>query len=164
MGRIQNITTNLWVNTAAEEAVNFYTSVFKNSSIGRVTRYGKAGYEIHRMPEGTVMTIEFFLEDQQYVALNGGPIFKFTEAISLIVNCKDQAEVDYYWDKLGEGGDPKAQVCGWLKDKFGLSWQIVPVILPELIHSTDKEKAGRVMNAMMQMKKIDVAGLQKAAE
>ena len=162
MAKMQKITSNLWFDRQAEEAINFYISVFKNSHIGKITRYGKEGHDAHGMDEGTVMTLEFTLEDQQFVALNGGPHFKFTEAISFIVNCDTQEEVDYYWEKLTEGGDPKAQMCGWLKDKYGLSWQIVPTILPDLLTDADRVKAGKVMNAMLQMKKIDIPALEAA--
>ena len=162
MATMQKITSNLWFDKQAEEAVKFYTSVFKNARVGRIGRYGKEGQEVHGMPEGTVMTVEFWLEEQGFVALNGGPHFKFNEAVSFIVNCETQEEVDYYWDKLSEGGDEKAQMCGWLKDKFGLSWQIVPTILSNLITDADARKAGNVMKAMLQMKKIDMATLQQA--
>ncbi|MBB2148610.1 VOC family protein [Pedobacter gandavensis] len=158
----QRITTNLWFDRNAEEAVNFYTAIFKNSTIKGMTHYTKEGFEVHRMPEGTVMNIVFELDGQEFLALNGGPIFKFNEAISLVVNCSDQEEIDYYWDKLGSGGDPNAQICGWLKDQFGLSWQIVPTLLSDLITNKDQEKTSRVMAAMMQMKKIDVSLLEKA--
>jgi predicted 3-demethylubiquinone-9 3-methyltransferase (glyoxalase superfamily) len=116
------------------------------------------------MPEGTVMTVEFQIEGQKFVALNGGPVFKFNEAISFIINCKTQEELDYYWEKLSQGGDPNAQQCGWLKDKFGLSWQVTPVQLEEMLHDSDREKAGRVMNAMLQMKKLDLHALEEAYE
>ncbi|MEP6927440.1 MAG: VOC family protein [Ginsengibacter sp.] len=159
---MQKITSNLWFDTQAEEAVKLYTSVFKNSKIGRTARYGKEGYEIHGMAEGTIMTMEFVLEGQKFVALNGGPIFKFSEAISFIVNCDTQEEVDYYWEKLSEGGDKKAQICGWLKDKFGLSWQIIPAVLPEMLSDSDAKKSQRVMKAMLQMKKIDIPTLKQA--
>ncbi|MEO6732603.1 MAG: VOC family protein [Ferruginibacter sp.] len=163
MATMQKITTNLWFDKQAEDAVQFYTSIFKNSSIGRISRYGTEGHEVHGMPAGTVMTIEFWLEGQVFIALNGGPHFTFTEAISLIVNCENQEEVDFYWGKLSEGGDEKAQICGWLKDKFGLSWQIVPTILPDLLTSTDAKKSQSVMKAMLQMKKIDIESLLKAS-
>jgi len=160
MANIQKITPCLWFDKQAEEAAKFYTSIFPNSSIGRTSRYGKEGFEHHHMPEGTVLTIDFSLNGQNFTALNGGPIFKFTEAISLIVSCKDQEELDHYWYKLAEGGDEKAQNCGWLKDKFGVSWQIVPSILPSLM--TDKDRSGRVMAALMQMKKLDIKALEEA--
>lgn len=159
---MQKISTNLWFDKQAEEAARYYTSIFKNSKIGRISYYGKEGYEIHGMKEGTVMTIEFELEGREYLALNGGPIFRFNEAVSFIVNCENQEEVDYYWDKLKAGGDEKAQQCGWLKDKFGLSWQVVPTQLAKLMSDPDKEKARRVMKAMLQMKKLDIAKLQAA--
>lgn len=162
MATMQKITSNLWFDRQAEEAAKFYTSVFKNSKIGKVTHYGKEGQEIHGMPEGTVMTVEFWLEGQQFIGLNGGPHFKFSEAISFIVNCENQEEVDHYWDKLREGGDEKAQMCGWLKDKFGLSWQIVPTILPKLFTDSNKEKSQRVMKVMLQMKKLDITKLEEA--
>jgi predicted 3-demethylubiquinone-9 3-methyltransferase (glyoxalase superfamily) len=159
---MQKITSSLWFDQQAEEAVKFYTSIFKNSRIVRTAYYGKEGFEIHGMREGTVLTIEFELEGQMFVALNGGPIFKFNEAISFIVYCDNQEEVDYFWDKLSEGGDKKAQQCGWLKDKYGLSWQVVPTILPKLIVDKDPAKASRVMKAMLQMIKLDVNALQQA--
>lgn len=162
MATMQKITPNLWFDQQAEEAANFYVSIFKNASIGKVSRYGKEGYEIHKMPEGTVMVIEFELEGQKFTGLNGGPIFKFSEAISFIVHCDNQEEVDYYWEKLSAGGDEKAQQCGWLKDKFGLSWQIVPAILPKLLSNPDNAKAQRAMKAMLQMKKIDIKKLEEA--
>lgn len=160
--KLQKIISNLWFDRQAEDAAKFYTSIFKNSVIGKISRYGKEGFEQHGMPEGTVMVVEFQLEGQKFTGLNGGPHFKFSEAISFIVNCESQEEVDYYWGKLSEDGDPKAQMCGWLKDKFGLSWQIIPVILGELISRPDAAKAGRVMNAMLKMKKIDIKGLEDA--
>lgn len=162
MATMQKITSNLWFDKQAEEAVDLYTSIFKNSTIKRTTHYGKEGFEIHGMPAGTVMTIEFTLEGQTFVALNGGPYFKFTEAISFIVNCETQDEVDYYWNKLGAGGDEKAQMCGWLKDKFGLSWQIVPTRLTELVNDPDSEKSQRATRAMLRMKKLDIKALERA--
>jgi len=152
----------LWFDNQAEAAAKFYVSVFKDGKLGHVARYGKEGFEIHHQPEGTVLTVEFTVNGQDFTALNGGPIFKFTEAVSFQVMCKDQAEVDYYWGKLGAGGDPQAQQCGWLKDKYGLSWQIVPTELITLLRDKDAKKAGRVMEAMLQMKKIDVAALRRA--
>ena len=162
MATMQKITSNLWFDDQAEDAVKFYCSVFKNSKVGRVTRYGKEGFEIHNMPDGTVMTIQFWLDKQEFIALNGGPHFQFNEAISFIVNCEDQEEIDYYWEKLSEGGDKKAQQCGWLKDKFGLSWQIVPTSLQKMYGSADKEKTERVMKAMLKMKKLDIETLENA--
>jgi predicted 3-demethylubiquinone-9 3-methyltransferase (glyoxalase superfamily) len=161
---MQKISPCLWFDKEAEEAANFYVSVFKGSKIGDVTRYGKEGYEIHGKEAGTVMTVEFEIEGQKFLALNGGPIFKFNEAISLQVHCETQEDVDYYWEKLSEGGDKKAQVCGWLKDKYGLSWQIVPTILPKMLKDKDTEKSQRVMKAMLQMHKLDVQTLIKAYE
>ena len=161
---MQPITPCLWFERNAEEAVTFYTSIFKNSKIGSVLRYGEAGYEIHKMPAGTVLTIDFELNGQKFTALNGGPVFKFNEAVSFQVHCETQEEVDYYWEKLSAGGDPKAQQCGWLKDKFGLSWQVVPTILPKLLEDKDAAKSARVMNALLQMKKLDIKGLQQAYE
>jgi predicted 3-demethylubiquinone-9 3-methyltransferase (glyoxalase superfamily) len=158
--KIQKITPNLWFHTQAEEAAKFYTSIFSNSKIGRVTRYGK-----ERGEEGAVMTVEFQLAGQEFVALNGGPQFNFTEAISFIVNCEDQEELDYFWGKLTEGGDEKAQVCGWLKDKYNVSWQIIPANLSEIISGPDPEKTERVMKALLQTKKkIDIQTLMQAYE
>jgi len=154
----QKITTFLWFDNNAEEAVDFYTSVFKNSRVIGSSRYGDAGPG----PKGTIMTIDFELEGVRYAALNGGPNFKFTEAVSLVVNCQTQEEVDYYWEKLSEGGQ-KIE-CGWLKDKFGLAWQITPILLIEQLLSDDQQKVDRVMKAMMQMKKLDIEGIRKAAE
>lgn len=153
---IQKITPFLWFDHQAEEAVQFYTSIFRNSKVQTVTRYGETGPG----PKGTVMTIEFQLAGQQFVALNGGPHFTFTEAISFVVNCETQEEVDEYWEKLSEGGT-KVQ-CGWLKDKYGLSWQIVPTILIEMLQDKDAQRSQRVMKAMLQMKKLDVAALEAA--
>jgi predicted 3-demethylubiquinone-9 3-methyltransferase (glyoxalase superfamily) len=161
---IQKITPFLWFDNQAEDAVSFYTSIFKNSRIVSIARYGEEGAEASGRPKGTVMTIAFLLDGQEFVALNGGPIFKFTEAISFVVNCESQDEVDHYWEKLSEGGDPKAQQCGWLKDKYGLSWQIVPTVLITLLNDPDPEKSRRVMKAMLQMKKIDIETLKQAAD
>ncbi len=153
----QKITTFLWFNDNAEEAANFYCSVFKNSRVVGISHYGESGPG----PKGSVMTVEFELDGQRFTGLNGGPQFKFTEAISLVVNCKDQEEVDYYWQKLSEGGQEVE--CGWLKDKYGLSWQIVPNKLMELL-TRDDQTADRVLKAVMTMKKLDVNELEKAAE
>jgi predicted 3-demethylubiquinone-9 3-methyltransferase (glyoxalase superfamily) len=152
----QRITPFLWFDGQAEEAANFYVSIFPNSKVGSTSRYGEAGPG----PKGSVMTIAFDLDGMSFTALNGGPIFKFTEAISLVVHCETQAEVDHYWDKLSAGGQQVQ--CGWLKDKYGLSWQIVPNALIELAQDKDPAKSQRVMAAMMQMKKIDIAGLKAA--
>ena len=161
---MQKISPCLWFDDQGEEAAKFYTSIFKDSKIGDVTRYGKEGYEIHGKEEGTVMTVEFEIEGQKFLALNGGPIFKFNEAISFQVYCETQEEVDYYWEKLSEGGDEKAQQCGWLKDKYGVSWQIVPTILMKMLKDKDSEKSQRVMKAMLQMHKLDISTLKKAYE
>ena len=159
---IQKITPFLWFDSQAEEAVSFYTSIFKNSKIVSITRYGEEGAQASGRPKGTVMTIAFQLDGQEFVALNGGPHFKFTEAISFVVNCESQDEIDYYWEKLSGGGDEKAQQCGWLKDKYGLSWQIVPRVLGELLNDPDSEKSRRVMKALLQMKKLDLNILKRA--
>ena len=154
---MQKITPCLWFDTEGEEAAEFYTSVFPNSRITDIARYGSAGPR----PEGTVMTVTFELEGQEFVALNGGPEFTFNEAISFQVGCKDQEEVDAYWSALSEGGEEGP--CGWLKDKFGVSWQIVPTRLTELISDPDPERSQRAMQAMLQMKKIEIEGLERAA-
>lgn len=159
---MQKIVPNLWFDGNAEEAVDFYVSIFRNSAVGQISRYGEAGKEIHGQPAGKAMTIEFKIEEQSYLALNGGPDFKFSEAISFVVNCENQEEVDYYWDRLSKEGDPTAQVCGWLKDKFGLSWQIVPTILGKMMLDPDAKKRDSVMNAFLTMKKINIADLEKA--
>ena len=155
---MNKITPFLWFNNQAEEAMNFYISIFKNSKVVNVSRYGKGGPN----PEGMLFTATFQLDGQEFTALNGGPQFPFTEAISLFVNCKDQQEVDELWEKLSEGGE-KGQ-CGWLKDRYGLSWQIVPTVLLELMEDKDKEKANRVREAMLQMHKIDIKTLMQAYE
>ena len=160
---VQRIAPCLWFDNQAEEAANYYVSIFKNSKITDVTRYGKAGFEIHKRPAGSVMTVAFELDGQSVTALNGGPIFTFNEAISLQVFCDTQEEVDYYWEKLSKGGDPKAQQCGWLKDKFGLSWQVVPKVLPELLKDHESGRAQRAMDALLRMKKINIADLERAA-
>ena len=160
--RTQKITPFLWFDKEAEDAVKFYTSIFKNSKIRNVTRYGEAGYEIHKMTAGTVQTMEFQLEGQDFVALNGGPLFKINEAISFQISCKTQKEVDYYWEKLTKGGDKNAQQCGWLKDKYGVCWQVVPSILGELLQDKDSKKSERVMEALLKMKKLDIAALKRA--
>ena len=161
---MQKISPFLWFDNQAEEAVKFYTSVFKNSKIGSMTRYNEAGAKASGRPNGSVMTASFQLEGQEFTAINGGPVFRFTEAISFVVSCETQAEIDHFWTKLGEGGDEKAQQCGWLKDKFGLSWQIVPAALPRLLGDKDPKKSQRVMQTMLQMKKIVIADLQRAYE
>jgi predicted 3-demethylubiquinone-9 3-methyltransferase (glyoxalase superfamily) len=152
---MQKIAPFLWFDNQAEEAAKLYTSIFKNSRLGQVTRYGDAGPG----PEGSVMTVSFDLDGQEFTALNGGPQFKFTEAISFVVNCTSQQEVDELWEKLTDGGEEG--MCGWLKDRFGVSWQIVPTVLPELLNDPDPEKSGRVTEAMLKMKKIDIKALQE---
>ena len=158
---MQKIIPFLWFDHQAEEAVNLYTSIFKNSKIGKIARYDEAGEKVAGRPAGSVMTVEFELEGQDFIALNGGPQFKFTEAISFVVNCETQAELDYYWEKLTAGGQEVQ--CGWLKDKFGLSWQVVPTVLGELLSSKDAAESQRVMEAMLKMVKLDIKKLQAAA-
>jgi predicted 3-demethylubiquinone-9 3-methyltransferase (glyoxalase superfamily) len=162
MASLNKIVPCLWYDKEAEEAARFYCSVFKNSELGAITRYTKEGFEIHKKPEGSVMTVTFYLEGQEFTALNGGPIFKFNEALSFEVRCKDQAEIDYYWDKLGAGGDPKAQQCGWLKDKYGLSWQVVSDDWVDVMVKATPAQRERLMKAMLPMKKFDMAALQRA--
>lgn len=162
MANVRKISPCLWFDGLGEEAAKFYVSIFKNARMGAITRFGKEGFDIHGRPEGSAMTVTFFLEDEEFTALNGGPHFKFNEAVSFVVRCETQDEVDHFWSKLGDGGDPKAQQCGWLKDKFGLSWQIVPGAIHEMFKSGDAAKTGRLMTAMLQMKKLDIAALQKA--
>jgi predicted 3-demethylubiquinone-9 3-methyltransferase (glyoxalase superfamily) len=161
---MQKITPCLWFDSNAEEAVDFYRSIFKNAKIRNVSRYGEAGFEIHGKPAGTVLTIEFELNGQVFTALNGGPVFKFNEAISFQVGCDTQEEVDYYWERLSQGGDPKAQQCGWLKDKYDLSWQIVPNVLGRMLQDKDAKKSESVMKALLQMKKLDIKKLEQAYE
>ncbi|MDB6095383.1 MAG: 3-demethylubiquinone-9 3-methyltransferase family protein [Verrucomicrobia bacterium] len=160
---IQTIVPCLWFNDNGEEAARFYAGIFKNSKITAIARYTDAGKEHHGHKEGDVMTVEFQLAGQTFVALNGGPHFKFNEAISLQVMCDTQAQVDHYWDKLKKGGDSKAQMCGWLKDRFGVSWQIVPRMLPALMLGKDPDKRQRAMAAMMKMKKLNISALKRAA-
>ena len=155
---MQKITSMLWFDTQAEEAAKFYVSIFPKSKILKTARYGDAGPG----PKGSVMTVEFQLAGQRMTALNGGPQFKFTEALSLVVDCKDQKEVDHYWTKLSKGGEES--MCGWLKDRYGLSWQVTPTILIKLVSGPDRKKAKRVMEAMFKMRKIDIAALKAAAE
>ena len=158
----QRIHPCLWFDNEAEDAARYYTGIFKNSSIGKISHYGKAGFEVHHKPAGTVLTVEFTLDGVQFTALNGGPNFKFNEAVSLEIYCDTQEEIDYYWSKLTAGGDPVAQVCGWLKDKYGVSWQVVPVMMTEILLDEKSEKSQRAFSAMMKMKKIDIAALQRA--
>ena len=161
---MMKISPCLWFDSQAEEAAKFYVSIFKKSKIRKISRYGEAGREIHQRPAGSVMTVEFELEGQTFTALNGGPIFKFNEAISLQIFCKTQKEVDYYWGKLTVGGDPSAQQCGWLKDKYGLSWQVVPSAANKLLSDPKSKKSQRAFAAMMEMKKLDIAALERAYE
>jgi predicted 3-demethylubiquinone-9 3-methyltransferase (glyoxalase superfamily) len=156
------ITPCLWFDDQAEDAARFYVAIFKNSKIVTVTRYPAAGQEIHGKPPGSVMTVEFELNGQSFTALNGGPHFKFNEAISFQIECETQEEVDYYWKKLGDGGDPNAQQCGWLKDKYGLSWQVVPRGMVEMLNDPNTTKSERAFQAMLKMKKLDIAGLERA--
>jgi predicted 3-demethylubiquinone-9 3-methyltransferase (glyoxalase superfamily) len=160
----QKITPFLWFDSQAEEAVAFYTSIFRNSRVLKVTHYEKQGSQVAGRPEGSVMTIVFELEGQEFVALNGGPVFRFSEAVSFVVTCQSQEEIDHYWNNLAAGGDRNSQQCGWLKDRFGLSWQIVPAILDELLSDPDPAKAGGAMAAMLKMKKIEIDVLRQAAE
>jgi predicted 3-demethylubiquinone-9 3-methyltransferase (glyoxalase superfamily) len=157
---MQKISPCLWFDHQAEEAASFYVSIFRDSGIDAVSRYGKEGFEVHGRPAGSVMTVAFHLAGLSFTALNGGPQFSFSEAISLQVACETQAEVDHFWSRLSEGGEEGP--CGWLKDKFGLSWQIVPSVLPELLTDPDAEKRERVTRAFMQMKKLDIATLERA--
>jgi predicted 3-demethylubiquinone-9 3-methyltransferase (glyoxalase superfamily) len=156
----QKITPFLWFDRDAEEAAAFYVALFRDSRIVSVIRYGREAAAATGLPEGSAMTVAFRIEGQDFTAINGGPVFRFTEAVSFVVHCESQAEIDYYWRRLGDGGDPAAQRCGWLKDRYGLSWQVVPRVLPELLQ--DKGKAGRVMPKLLQMTKIDIAALQQA--
>jgi predicted 3-demethylubiquinone-9 3-methyltransferase (glyoxalase superfamily) len=159
---IQKITPFLWFDKQAEEAVNYYLSIFKSSKILKIVRYGKEGAKASGMSEGTVMTIAFQLEGQEFTALNGGPVFSFSQAISFVVNCQNQKEIDYYWGRLTAGGEE--QPCGWLKDKYGLAWQIVPTILDVMLQDKDTAKSERVMKAMLPMKKLDIKTLKQAYE
>ena len=158
---MQKITPFLWFDDQAEDAVKFYTSIFKHSKIGRISRYTEEAAQRSGRPIGSVLTIEFEIEGEKFVALNGGPLFKFNESVSFVVNCETQEEIDYFWDKFtADAGQESA--CGWLKDKFGLSWQIVPTVLIDMLHDADRAKSGRVMRAMFQMKKIDIKALKDA--
>src|SRR5436190_18238138 len=159
---MQKIAPCLWFDHQAEEAARFYTGIFKNSKVVSIAKYGEAGREIHGRPAGSVMTVAFELNGQSFTALNGGPLFKFNEAISLQVFCTDQAEVDHYWEKLSAGGDQKAQQCGWLKDKYGVSWQVVPTVLLEMVSDPNSKKSQRAFEAMLQMKKLDIDKLKRA--
>jgi predicted 3-demethylubiquinone-9 3-methyltransferase (glyoxalase superfamily) len=160
----QRITPCLWFADEGEEAARFYTGIFPNSRITAITRYSEAGFEAHHRPAGSVMTVSFELDGHSFTALNGGPAFTFNEAVSFQVNCATQEEIDYYWEKLGAGGDPTAQQCGWLKDRHGLSWQIIPNDLDELYTDAESPGAKRVMEAMLKMKKIDVEAMHRARD
>lgn len=162
MANVRKIAPCLWFDNQAEEAARFYAGIFKNSKIGRISRYGEAGQEVHHRPPGSVMTVEFELDGQKFTALNGGPLFTFNEAISLQIYCETQQEIDYYWEKLGAGGDPNAQVCGWLKDRYGVSWQVVPTGMEKLFEDENSPGAQRTMEAMLKMKKLDIATLRRA--
>lgn len=156
------ITPCLWFDDQAEEAARFYVSIFRNSGIVSVARYGEAGHEIHGRPPGSVMVVAFELDGQPFTALNGGPLFRFNEAISLQINCDTQDEVDHYWDRLSAGGDERAQQCGWLKDRYGVSWQVVPTVVLRYMTDPDPRRSDRVMQALLPMKKIDIAALDRA--
>jgi predicted 3-demethylubiquinone-9 3-methyltransferase (glyoxalase superfamily) len=158
----QRITPCLWFADQAEEAARFYTGIFSDSRITTITRYGTVGFEVHHRPAGSVMVVAFELDGQSFTALNGGPVFTFNEAISLQVNCATQAEIDHYWDRLSAGGDPKAQQCGWLKDRYGVSWQIVPDVMDELFADGESPGAQRAMEVMLRMKKLDLDALRRA--
>jgi predicted 3-demethylubiquinone-9 3-methyltransferase (glyoxalase superfamily) len=160
--KLSKISPCLWFDTQAEEAARYYCSIFKHSKILAISHYGEAGRETHGRAPGTVLTVEFELEGQTFTTLNGGPLFKFNEAVSLQVFCDTQDDIDYYWSKLSAGGDPSAQQCGWLKDKYGLSWQIAPAKLAEMFADKDTKKTGRLMTAMLPMKKLDLAALKRA--
>jgi predicted 3-demethylubiquinone-9 3-methyltransferase (glyoxalase superfamily) len=159
---MQKITPCLWFDSQAEEAANFYVSIFRNSKIGSITRYGEAGAKVSGRPKGTVMTVTYEIEGQEFVALNGGPVFAFSPAISFIVNCETQEEVDRLWEKLSEGG--QMEQCGWLTDRYGVSWQIVPAVLGEMLKDKDPEKSEKVMEALLQMGKVDIGALKQAYE
>ena len=159
---LQRLTPCLWFDNQAEDAARFYCGVFKNSKVNEISRYPEVGKEIHGQDAGKVLTVQFELDGHTFTALNGGPLFKFNESVSFQINCDSQEEVDYYWDKLGAGGDPQAQQCGWLKDRFGLSWQVVPRELVKMITDPDKAKTSRAFAAMLKMKKLDLPELRRA--
>ncbi|KAA0993572.1 VOC family protein [Dyadobacter aurulentus] len=162
MATTNKIQPNFWFENQAEEAARYYVSIFKNSKIGKIAYYGSEGQEIHGQKAGSVMTVEYEIEGQKFVNLNGGPLFKFNEAVSFIIECETQEEIDYYWDNLKEGGDPQAQQCGWLKDQFGVSWQVVPKFLSEIGGDPEDKGFLRAFKAIMHMKKLDIAELEKA--
>ena len=159
---MKTITPCLWFDGEAEPAANFYVGIFQNSRVTDISRYGEAGREVHGQPAGKVLTVAFELDGRPFTALNGGPQFKFNEAVSFQVPCKDQKEIDHYWEKLGAGGDPAAQQCGWLKDRYGVSWQVFPSRIMDMLQDEDRRKADRAMAAMMEMKKMDLAALERA--
>ena len=161
MAKLQRLTPCLWFDGEAENAAKFYVSIFKNAKLGKISRFSKEGFEVHRQPEGRVMVAEFEIEDMSFIALNGGPQFKFSEAISFQVSCDTQEEIDYYWSRLTADGGAEGS-CGWLKDKFGLSWQVIPSTIGSMMTDPDPAKPQRVMQAFMQMKKLDLAELQRA--
>jgi predicted 3-demethylubiquinone-9 3-methyltransferase (glyoxalase superfamily) len=162
MPTLQRIRPCLWFADQAEDAARLYTGIFPNSRIVNVTRYSEAGFEIHQRPAGSVMTVTFELDGHPFTGLNGGPMFTFSEAVSFEVHCADQQEIDYYWERLGEGGDPEAQQCGWLKDRYGVSWQVIPTAMERMFDDPDSPATKRAMNAMLQMKKLDIAELERA--
>jgi predicted 3-demethylubiquinone-9 3-methyltransferase (glyoxalase superfamily) len=162
MAHLHRITPCLWFDNQAEEAAKFYISIFKNSRIVSMTRYPRGGQQAHHHAAGSVLTVQFEIEGQQLTALNAGPEITFNEAVSLMIHCQNQEEIDYYWEKLTAGGDPSAQVCGWLKDRYGVSWQVVPEVMLAMLQDPDSAAAGRVMNAMMKMKKLHIATLKQA--
>ena len=162
MATLERITPCLWFGDEAEDAARFYTGIFPNSRITMITRYSDVGTEIHGRPPGSVLTVIYELDGHSFTALNGGPAFTFNEAVSLMVNCETQEEIDYYWEKLGAGGDPRAQQCGWLKDRYGVSWQVVPAGMDEMFVDAESAGAKRAMAAMLRMKKLDIAELQRA--
>lgn len=164
MSSIRYLRPCLWFDHQAEQAASFYTCVFKNSKISQIARYSAVGQDVHGRPPGSVMTVTFELDGHPFIALNGGPIFKFNEAVSLEIGCDTQAEIDYFWDTLSDGGDPNAQQCGWLKDKFGLSWQVVPAKMNEYMADSTSPRTQRAFAAMLKMKKLDIRELEKAAE
>ena len=157
---MQKLSLCLWFDNQAEEAAKFYVAIFKNGKIGKIARYTKEGFEIHGRPAGSVMTVSFELNGQKYMALNGGPLFQFNEAISIVITCETQQEIDYYWEKLSEGGSQGS--CGWLKDKYGVSWQVVPSLMENLFADANSEKSQKIMKALLQMKKLDIQALKKA--
>ena len=156
------ITPCLWFDGEAEDAARFYTGIFPNSKITNISHYGEAGREVHGQPAGKVLTVAFELDGRPFTALNGGPQFKFNEAVSFQIPCRNQEEIDYYWDKLTAGGDARAQQCGWLKDRYGLSWQVFPAAVMDMLQDQDRKKADRVMQALMEMRKMDLAALERA--